>query len=176
MAWFSTRFSDLQGVHTIPETGSRYVRDPTILMFTVKCSILHSHIILLHICITGHISGLLIGDRGYTCLRHLMTPYPEPHPDPETRFNVALSKTRARIEMSFGILKSRFSCLRGLRCAPNRACDITVACVVLNNIAIIRKERAPSMEPPPPDIVDPITTDHEDGRMVSPFVTEQFFS
>ena len=118
MAWFSTRFSDLQGVHTIPETGSRYVRDPTILMFTVKCSILHSHIILLHICITGHISGLLIGDRGYACLRHLMTPYPEPHPDPETRFNVALSKTRARIKMSFGILKSRFSCLHGLGCAP----------------------------------------------------------
>ena len=45
--------------------------------------------------------------------------------------------------MTFGVIKSRFNCLRGLRVSPERACETVVACVVLHNIAVIRKERAP---------------------------------
>ncbi|KAF3860560.1 hypothetical protein F7725_000815 [Dissostichus mawsoni] len=37
---------------------------------------------------------------------------------PQTRCNVAHAKTRVKIEMTFGLLKARFTCLRGLRVAP----------------------------------------------------------
>ena len=68
--------------------------------------------------------------------------------------------------MTFGILKARFTCLRGLRVAPERACRIITACVVLHNIATMRKERAPPANPQPPDVVDPITLDYPTGRAV----------
>ncbi|KAK0136211.1 putative nuclease HARBI1 [Merluccius polli] len=73
----------------------------------------------------------------------LLTPYPDPEPGPQQRFNVAHCRTRARVEMTIGILKSRFQCLQKLRVTPERACDIMVACGVLHNIAIIRGEQLP---------------------------------
>ncbi|GAA6106259.1 putative nuclease HARBI1 [Tachysurus ichikawai] len=54
-------------------------------------------------------------DRGYPCQPHLMTPYPEP--GPQTRFNLAHRQTQAKVEMTIGILKSLFQCVRGLRSA-----------------------------------------------------------
>ena len=48
----------------------------------------------------GFFSGVLLGDRGYACQPYLMTPYPDPDAGPQTTFNVALSKTRVRIEMT----------------------------------------------------------------------------
>ncbi|XP_062849576.1 putative nuclease HARBI1 [Trichomycterus rosablanca] len=45
----------------------------------------------------------------------------------QSRYNLALCRTRARVEMTIGILKARFQCLRGLRVTPERACDIIVA-------------------------------------------------
>ncbi|KAI5615819.1 putative nuclease HARBI1, partial [Silurus asotus] len=88
-------------------------------------------------------NGYLLGDRGYPCLPYLIPPYPEPEPEPQTRFNLAHSRTRAKVEMTIGILKSRFQSLRGLRVSPERACDIIVSCVVLHNIATIRGESPP---------------------------------
>uniref|UniRef100_UPI003AB07963 putative nuclease HARBI1 n=1 Tax=Centroberyx gerrardi TaxID=166262 RepID=UPI003AB07963 len=124
----------------------------------------------------GLFSGVLLGDRGYACQPFLMTPYPDPDAGQQTRFNVALARTRARIEMTFGILNARFTCLHGLRVAPDRACRIVTACVVLHNIATIRKERAPPVNPQPPDVVDPITLDHPTGRAVREAITQQFFA
>ena len=46
--------------------------------------------------------------------------------------------------MTFGLLKSRFQCLH-LRVTPDRACDITVACTVLHNVACLRKEMGPAL-------------------------------
>ena len=115
---------------------------------------------------SGLFSGVLLGDRGYACQPFLMTPYPDPGEGPRTSFNVAHAKTRVRIEITFGILKARFTCLRGLRVAPERACRIITACVVLHNIATMRKERAPPANPQPPDVVDPITLDYPTGRAV----------
>ncbi|KAF4091444.1 hypothetical protein AMELA_G00036860 [Ameiurus melas] len=60
----------------------------------------------------GEIDGVLLGDRGYPCRPNLITPYPEP--DPQQRFNVAHCRTRARVEMTIGLLKARFQCLRDL--------------------------------------------------------------
>lgn len=119
---------------------------------------------------------MLLGDRGYACQPFLMTPYPDPGAGPQTRFYVALAKTRVRIEMTFGIIKARFNCLRGLRVAPDRACKIISACVVLHNIAAMRKERSPPVDPPPPDVVDPITLDYPAGMVVRDAITQQFFS
>ncbi len=89
---------------------------------------------------TGDYDGILVGDRGYACRQYFMTPFPDPNPGPQTRYNAALARTRARIEITFGQLKGRFQCLKSLRVAPDRACDINVACAVLHNIATIRKE------------------------------------
>ncbi|XP_061600090.1 putative nuclease HARBI1 [Cololabis saira] len=124
----------------------------------------------------GLFSGVLVGDRGYACQPFLMTPYPDPDAGPQTRFNVALSRTRVRIEMTFGILKARFTCLRGLRVAPDRASRIVAACVVLHNVATIRRERAPPVDQQPPDVVDPITLDYPTGRAVREAITDQFFA
>nr|XP_043902285.1 putative nuclease HARBI1 [Solea senegalensis] len=90
--------------------------------------------------------GILLGDRGYPCLPYLLTPYSDPGTEAEEAFNGALNSTRARIEMVFGQLKSRFQCLKYWRVAPERACDITVACAILHNIATIRSH--PQKEAP----------------------------
>ncbi|XP_046907604.1 putative nuclease HARBI1 [Hypomesus transpacificus] len=123
----------------------------------------------------GLFSGLLVGDRRHACQPFLMTPYPDPNTRPQTAFNVALSRTRVKIEMTFGILKARFNCLRGLRVAPDRACQVVTACAVLHNVASIRRERAPPISQQPPDVVDPITLDYPTGRAVRDAITRQFF-
>ncbi|KAI2650859.1 hypothetical protein H4Q32_028182 [Labeo rohita] len=69
---------------------------------------------------SGEIDGFLLGDRGYPCQPTLLTPYPEPEQGPQQRFNVAHSKTRGRVEMTIGLLKACFQCLRHLRVTPER--------------------------------------------------------
>ncbi|MBN3307243.1 HARB1 nuclease, partial [Amia calva] len=118
----------------------------------------------------GRFDGLLLGDRGYPCLRYLMTPYPDPQ---GTKYNVAHSNTRVRIEMTFGVIKA---CLQGLRVCVERACEVVEACVVLHNIATIRKERAPCQLPMPPDVVDPVTLVHRTRRAIREAITNQFFN
>ncbi|XDV26269.1 hypothetical protein PO909_030027 [Leuciscus waleckii] len=120
-----------------------------------------------HLCTLferGAYAGILLGDRGYACRQYFMTPFPDPNPGPQTRFNTALARTRARIEMTFGQLKGRFQCLKGLRVAPDRACDIIVACAILHNIATIRKERTPVVEVQPDDDLQPVHLDQPSGR------------
>uniref|UniRef100_A0A8C1Z473 DDE Tnp4 domain-containing protein n=1 Tax=Cyprinus carpio TaxID=7962 RepID=A0A8C1Z473_CYPCA len=117
----------------------------------------------------GLFDGLLVGDRGYACQRFLLTPYPDPQTRPQNRFNVALSKTRVKIEMTFGILKARFNCLRQVRVSPERAS-------ILHNIATIRKERVPPQNQLLPDEIDPITLDHPAGAAVRDAITIQYFT
>ena len=81
------------------------------------------------------------------CLPTLITPYSNPAPGAQTAFNLAHSRTRVRIENTFGIWKSRFQCLCGLRVCPERECDIIVACTVLHNIAILHKDLPPLFDP-----------------------------
>ncbi|KAK0141461.1 putative nuclease HARBI1 [Merluccius polli] len=115
--------------------------------------------------ITGEFDGYLLGDHGYPCQPSLLTPYPDPEPGPQQHFNVAHCRTRARVEMTLGILKSRFQCLQKLRVTPERACDIIVACVVLHNIAIIRGEQHPAVQIIDPADDHPIPApDVQDGR------------
>ncbi|KAG1955732.1 putative nuclease HARBI1 [Pimephales promelas] len=63
-------------------------------------------------------------------------------PQPRNHLHVALSKTRVRTEMTFGILKARFNCLRRSRVSPERASLLVDASAILQNKAIIRKEKS----------------------------------
>lgn len=128
--------------------------------------------------VLGEFTGYLLGDRGYPCLPYLLTPYPDPEPGPQQRYNLAHCRTRARVEMTIGMLKARFQCLQRLRVTPERACDIIVACVILHNIATIRGEHCPS-EPnissdPNHEHPDP-PTDIQDGRAVRDTICHNHF-
>ncbi|XP_076745051.1 neurotrimin isoform X9 [Maylandia zebra] len=123
----------------------------------------------------GAYDGILLGDRGYACRQYFMTPFPDPNPGPQTRYNAALARTRARIEMTFGQIKGRFQCLKSLRVAPDRACDIIVACAVLHNIATIRKERTPVVEVQPDDDLQPVHLDQPSGRAARDRIVQHNF-
>ncbi|KAK0144499.1 putative nuclease HARBI1 [Merluccius polli] len=123
----------------------------------------------------GEFDGYLPGDRGYPCQPSLLTPYPDPELGPQQRFNVAHCRTRARVEKTLGILKSRFQCLQKLRVTPERACDIIVACVVLHNIAIIRGEQHPAIQINDPADDHPIPADVQDGRAARDLIARNYF-
>ncbi|XP_030635236.1 GTPase IMAP family member 7-like [Chanos chanos] len=83
----------------------------------------------------GQYDGILLGNRGHFCLPFLMTLYPDP--GAQSCYNLARFRTRARVEMTIGILKVRFQCPRGLRVSPERSCEMIVASVVLHNVATV---------------------------------------
>ncbi|KAK0152148.1 putative nuclease HARBI1 [Merluccius polli] len=85
---------------------------------------------------SGTFSGVLLGDKGYTCESFLLTPLADPQTPSQQAYDHAHNKTRARIEMTFGLLKSRFQCLHHLRVSPDRACDVIAACAVVLQSAI----------------------------------------
>jgi len=85
--------------------------------------------------------GFVLGDSGYGCTPYLLTPYNAPQSPSEERFNRAHKTTRCIIERTFGILKRRFHCLHTeLRLQPGPACRVIVACCVLHNISIDRRQ------------------------------------
>ncbi len=69
-----------------------------------------------------------------------MTPYADPQEGPQQRYNSAHARTRVRVEQLFGMLKSRFQCLRGLRMRPQRAIQVIGACVMLHNFSLLRDD------------------------------------
>ncbi|KZS08263.1 F14D2.9-like protein, partial [Daphnia magna] len=94
----------------------------------------------------------LIGDSGYACTPYLLTPYAVPSNEPERRFNVAHKKSRCVIERFFGMVKRRFPALFfGIRMQPGRACRVIMACFILHNIALSRRQ---------PDFDDDIAVNH----------------
>uniref|UniRef100_A0A9J8AKJ7 Putative nuclease HARBI1 n=1 Tax=Cyprinus carpio carpio TaxID=630221 RepID=A0A9J8AKJ7_CYPCA len=124
----------------------------------------------------GEFSGVLLGDKGYACETFLMTPLTDPQTPAQQAYNHAHAKTRARIEMTFGLLKSRFQCLHHLRVSPDRACDVTVACTVLHNIASLRKERAPRVALDVDWDNAAIFPDNRNGRLVREQYIANYFS
>ncbi|XDV12371.1 hypothetical protein PO909_001066 [Leuciscus waleckii] len=130
-----------------------------------------------HLCTLferGAYDGILLGDRGYTCRQYSMTPFPDPRAV-AMGYNAAIARTRAHIEMTFGQLKGIFQCLKSLRVAPDRACDIIVACAILHNIASIRMERTPAVEVQPDDDLQPVHLDQPSGRAAWDRIVEYHF-
>ena len=109
-------------------------------------------------------AGYLLGDSGYPCKKYLLTPYANPDTPSKQRFNTAHGRTRVRIEQTFGILKRRFSCLqRGIRLSPEKACIVIMACVILHNIGIDRRDIIPSADDEHPEQQSPEDIPEQDG-------------
>lgn len=85
--------------------------------------------------------GKLIGDSGYPCTPHLLTPVLRPRTEEERRYNHQHIQTRNVVERCFGVLKQRFRILlEVMRGSYATIKAIIVACVVLHNLAILFKE------------------------------------
>ena len=89
-----------------------------------------------------------------------MTPFRNPQTPGEENYNAAHIRTRAVVERTFGLLKSRFRCLDKtggtLLCSPNFVCQIIATCCVLHNFAVnkgleidIRDDLTPQPDIPP---------------------------
>ncbi|MCL4151713.1 UNVERIFIED_CONTAM: hypothetical protein GTU68_018247, partial [Idotea baltica] len=85
-----------------------------------------------------NIPGHLIGDSGYACRRFLMTPILNPTTQREVNYNKSLSKTRMKVECTFGIVKRRFACTdMKIRTNLRTSIAIIISCFVLHNYAIM---------------------------------------
>ncbi|XDV16254.1 hypothetical protein PO909_016050 [Leuciscus waleckii] len=87
---------------------------------------------------TNRPDGIILGDSAYPLLPWLMTPFLIANTPAQARFNIAHCRARCVIERLNGVLKRRFACLNYLRAEPQKACNITLACIVLHNIATKR--------------------------------------
>ncbi|XP_028039897.1 putative nuclease HARBI1 isoform X2 [Bombyx mandarina] len=86
----------------------------------------------------------LLGDSGYPLKSHLLTPYLNPSTHGERKYNEAHIKTRNTVERQYGVLKRRFPVLAvGLRLKLTTSVHVILACCILHNICIIRKEQDP---------------------------------
>uniref|UniRef100_A0A3Q3K5X6 Putative nuclease HARBI1 n=1 Tax=Monopterus albus TaxID=43700 RepID=A0A3Q3K5X6_MONAL len=90
----------------------------------------------------------VIGGKGYSLSKHVLTPVSEPANDMEKRFNEAHAKIYDIMRITLGSMKRRFRCLMQLGFAQenslNKKSDIIKACSVLHNIA-----KKFSVPPPP---------------------------
>ncbi len=87
---------------------------------------------------TNRPDGVILGDSAYPLLPWLMTPFLTANTPAQACFNTAHCRARCAIERLNGVLKRRFACLNYLRAEPQKACNITLACIVLHNIATKR--------------------------------------
>lgn len=85
--------------------------------------------------------GRLIGDSGYPCTPHLITPVLRPRTEAERQFNQRHIQTRNIIERCFGVWKQRFRILQEvMRGSYENIKTTIIACAVLHNLAIIFNE------------------------------------
>ena len=109
---------------------------------------------------------LLVADSAYTNTETVVTPYKKPAANllPNRRFNKLVSSSRIDIEDAFGLLKNRWSCLKGLRVRINSneqllvACRNIMACIVLHNMLISFDDQWAERDEVEPEV------DVEDGR------------
>ena len=124
------------------------------------------------------VPGILLGDNGYGCTNHLLTPFLNPTSNASRRFNTAHIRTRNTVERMFGVWKSRFFCLqKGLRFHPKLCCNIIVATAVLHNIAIDQNEYNDLFNYDEnfeaPDVIEP---DSNEANSVRNRIVEEHFS
>ncbi|XP_071062496.1 putative nuclease HARBI1 [Pseudochaenichthys georgianus] len=98
---------------------------------------------------TNRPDGVILADSAYPLLPWVMTPFPTANTPSQMRYNNAHGRTRCAIERLNGVLKRRFACLNSLRVEPQGACQITLACIVLDNIAVHRRVPLSDIDDPP---------------------------
>ena len=97
---------------------------------------------------TQRVVKALLGDSGYTATARMLTPYrnPSAQVNENAVFNLCFSRARVHVEHLIGILKSRWSSLRGIRTQYRTEEDLEyvnsqiVAIFVLHNIAISKND------------------------------------
>ena len=82
-----------------------------------------------------HVTGFLLGDSGYMLRDWLLTPLTNPRTQREMAYNFHQSSARTTVERSIGVAKRRWHCMRRLRVAPVKACEIITVCLMLHNRA-----------------------------------------
>lgn len=109
----------------------------------------------------------IIGDSGYPCLRHLLTPFRDNgHLTRRQRnYNYVLSKNRYIIEHCFGILKQKFRQLYHIKL--KNVADVVHfirACAVLHNLSIDEVIMEEGYDPPQNDREVVLNRDDEPER------------
>ena len=110
-----------------------------------------------------------------------MTPLLHPVGRPQVRYNNAHKRGRCVIERTFGRWKRRFPCLNDLRVKVDTTFTIIVACSVLWNISLARREQdIPGPEPieneMPPAHLPPGLRDAIAGRLRREQIIEDNFT
>ncbi|XP_040071348.1 putative nuclease HARBI1 [Ixodes scapularis] len=125
---------------------------------------------------SGEYDGLLLGDSGYSCQPWLMTPFLSPSSAAEVAYNTAHTTTRSIVERTIGQLKRRFHCLHAeLRMAPERCCDIIVACCALHSLAKRYPCRTPVAAIPAEVPVEPVAANRAESNEARDFIVNHFF-
>ncbi|XP_064293514.1 putative nuclease HARBI1 [Phalacrocorax carbo] len=101
----------------------------------------------------------LLGDRSYPLKPWLMTPIAAPRGAAEERYNALHHRALAALRRTLALLRLRFRCLdkgRGcLQYAPQKVCQIFLACCILHNIALRRRMPLELPEGLPPPETEP---------------------
>ncbi|XP_061200445.1 putative nuclease HARBI1 [Neopsephotus bourkii] len=126
----------------------------------------------------------LLGDRSYPLKPWLMTPIAAPRGAAEERYNALHHQALAALRRTLALLRLRFRCLdkgRGcLQYAPQKVCQIFLACCILHNIALRRRMplELPEGSPPPetePELPLPAPPGHisSEARAVRARIVQQ---
>nr|CAI5857515.1 unnamed protein product [Callosobruchus analis] len=102
----------------------------------------------------------ILGECGYPCLRHLLTPFKDMGnlTNVQQNYNWRLAKTRYVVEHTFGILKQKFRQLYHLKLRGDHSiANFIRACCVLHNLALGDDFPEVEMEPSP---VSQVTSEH----------------
>jgi len=106
------------------------------------------------------LSGYILGDSGYMLREWLLTPVINAQSQKEMAYNTAHCGTRCTVERCIGVIKRRWHCLHNeLRVAPDKACKIICACLILHNRATELHHPVPE-DLQPLDEPDPVTAEN----------------
>lgn len=83
----------------------------------------------------------------YLFQSHLLTPFLNPATEGQNKYNKAHIKTRNVVERQYGVLKRRFPVLAvGIRLKLETAINVILACCILHNLCILKREAEPVNE------------------------------